>query len=424
MSDAAATADPNSTPSTGAAGLRAVDSKSFDALDETLRNQGASQALDRLLQELEGRHEFRALLDALLLKARYELGLPLLHTGSLNEVAEPARSQYEERYVAAIRHVGRKFLDQGDPLSAWPYFRAIGEPEPVARALEEYRPTENDPNLGAIIEVAFNQGANPRRGYELILEHYGSCSAITAFEQLPRDDATRAAAAGALVRQLHAHLTANLRSDIEQRGQETLAEGLSILDLVSGRDWLFADEAYHIDVSHLASTVRVAPLLSDPEVIATAVDLTEYGRRLSPRHIYEGDPPFENVYEDHRTYLRALLGQDVDEAIQHFRTKLTPSPDPYADEDEPQRPDPTPAQVLVGLLNRIGHVEEAIDVAAEHLAGYPESALFCPGVSQLCERARRPDRLAAISRAQGDLVHYAAARLDELRSRSQPPATT
>jgi len=32
-----------------------------------------------------------------------------------------------------------------------------------------------------MIEVAFNQGANPKEGYALLLDHYGICSAITAF---------------------------------------------------------------------------------------------------------------------------------------------------------------------------------------------------------------------------------------------------
>ena len=50
-----------------------------------------------------------------------------------------------------------------------------------------------------------------------------------------------------------------------------------------------------------------------------------------------------------------------------------------------------------------GQVEEAIDVAAEHLAGFPESALACPGIAQLCLRAGQPERLARIAREQGDL---------------------
>jgi hypothetical protein len=187
--------------------------------------------------------------------------------------------------------------------------------------------------------------------------------------------------------------------------------------LIERRDWLFADDAYHIDVSHLSATVRVSPLLTDPAATALAAELAEYGRHLSHRHRFEGEPPFEDVYADHAVYLNALLGKDTEEALTHFRAKMTPpadaAPAAEADFDEYERPfDPAPAaQVLVGLLVRLGRLDEAIEVAATHLAGIPEGSLFCPGVSQLCQRAGRPDRLARIARDKGDLVNFAAARL-------------
>ena len=143
--------------------------------------------------------------------------------------------------------------------------------------------------LGAVIEVAFNHGVDPLRGFELILEHYGTCSAITAFEQLPaHDEAVRVACAGRLIGRLHRDLSANLRSEIASRGQLAPPDGAAIAELIDGRDWLFADESYHVDISHLASVVRMSILVRDPAVIAQAVDLTEYGRRLSPRLQFEG----------------------------------------------------------------------------------------------------------------------------------------
>ena len=70
-----------------------------------------------------------------------------------------------------------------------------------------------------------------------------------------------------------------------------------------------------------------------------------------------------------------------------------------------------PAQALIHLLDRLGRLEEAIDVAAEHLDGFPEAASAFPSLGQLCQRAGRPDRLARYAREHGDLVHYAAAIL-------------
>ncbi|MGE3819508.1 MAG: hypothetical protein AB7I30_08735 [Isosphaeraceae bacterium] len=395
----------------------------IEALDQALRDSGPAEALAILARRLDEQGDYRALLDARLLQARLELGLPSVQTEGLDDVPEPVRSRYEDRYVAAIREVGHKFLAKGDVPGAWPYFRAIGEPEPVAQAIEAYVPSEDDDRLSALIEVAFNQGANPRKGFEWILGHYGTCSAISAFEHLPREGATRVACAGSLVRQLHGHLLANLRAEIAHRGQPSPPEGTPIAELLPGRDWLFQDEAYHIDVSHLASTVRVSPLLTDPELIALAFDLTEYGRRLSGRHVFEGDPPFDRVYEDHGVYLRALLGRDVEDALSHFRAKLSAeAPDPTEGFDDgfgPPQKDTAPAQVLVGLLARLGRLDEAIDVASEHLAREPESTLFCPSVAQLCQRAGRPERLAQVALRNDDPVRYAAARL--MSASESPP---
>ncbi len=380
----------------------------FDTIDRTLATSGPAEALDQLARVLADRGEFRALLDAKLLKARHDLGLPLVLAGSLADLPEPGRTRYEERYVEAIRDVGGRLLEAGEIGAAWAYFRAIAEKEPVAAAIEAYDPPENDDRIGQVVEVAFNQGVHPRKGFGLILDHYGTCSAISAFESLPPDEATRVACADRLVRRLHDDLTANLRSEIARRGQPLPAEGTSIADLIAGRDWLFVDDSYHLDVSHLSATVRLSPLLVDPATIALAVGLTDYGRHLSERQRYEGDPPFDDHYEDHAVYLRALLGRDVDAAVDHFRARLS-APDPEG------RDGAIAAQVLIRLLVRLGRAEEAVDIAAEHLAHLPESALACPSLAQLCQSLGRLDRLAEISRGRGDLVHYAAAILSSGR---------
>jgi hypothetical protein len=411
MTDAPA-ADPTSAPAGTSARQNQAPTENDDGveafrkLDQTLLTGGAAAALDSLIEHLSAAGKYRALLDALLLKARHELKLPLVQEGSLAGLPEPVRTQFEARYVEAIRLVGTRLLEAGDIAGAWPYFRAIGETEPVAQAIEAYAPAADDERAGAIIEIAFNQGANPRRGFELILEHYGTCSAITAFEHLSGDEANRVAAADQLVQRLHEDLVASLRADIAQRGQPLPPEGTPIAGLIASRPWLFADDTYHIDISHLNAVVRIAPLLEDPATIAQAVGLCDYGRNLSARYRSEGEPPFEDHFEDHGAYLGALLGQDADAAVARFRAKLVP---PGGDDDGPEGS--LPAQVLVGLLLRLGRLGEAIDVAAEHLAGVPESALGCPSVAQLCQRAGQPARLAGIARAQGDLVRYVAAIL-------------
>jgi tetratricopeptide (TPR) repeat protein len=379
--------------------------RAFASLEETLRLSGPQTALEELIRHLDETGDYRALLDALVLKARHELGLPLIQVGALSELDEPARSRYEDKYVEAIRLVGSKYLASGDIPAAWSYFRAIAEPEAVCTALESYEATDDVERTTQIIDVAFNQGANIKRGFELILDTYGTCSAITALEQIPAADrAAQAACIERLIRRMHRDLVASLRADIAQRGQPLPPEGTTIAGLVGTRDWLFSDEGYHIDISHLSAAVRYSVLISDLDSIAQAVDLSEYGRRLSPRLQFEGVPPFERIFEDHRRYLRALLGEDVDAAISHFQDKLAPL-------ESGDLESSLPAQVLVNLLSRIGRFDEAIEVFAKHLAALPESALNCPGLGELCLRGGRKDRLATISRQHGDLVHFLAAQL-------------
>ena len=148
----------------------------------------------------------------------------------------------------------------------------------------------------------------------------------------------------------------------------------------------------------------MSTLCEDDASIALAADLTEYGRRLSPRLQFDGPPPFQQIFDDHGIYLRALLGRDVEPAIAHFRQKLNGDGDLMSD-------DCMPAQTLVNLLVDVGQVEAAIDVAAEHLGGVPDSALVCPSAAQLCQCAGQPQRWARIARNQNDLVGFTAAML-------------
>jgi hypothetical protein len=384
-------------------------SETIECVERLSKTEGPAAAIEQLIADLDARGEYRALLDALLLKARFELKLPLIAPRSLSDLPEPARSQYEQKYVDAICLVGSRHIAAGDIPTAWAYYRAIGENEPVARAIREYQPPENDERLGAVIDVAFNQGVCPEHGFAMILEHYGTCPAITAFDQLPpHETAARSACARQLIERLHRDLAANLRGEIAGRGEGNLPEATPIAELVANRPWLFADEGYHIDVSHLAAVVRMAPLVTENAGLALAVDLTEYGRRLSPRLVFDGPPPFEKIFEDHGVYLKALLGREVNQAVDHFRAKFN---DAGADGGDDDRDDVATAQMLVNILARAGRTDEAIEIASEHFAGIPEGALGCPGVTTLCVGAGQIERLARLARARGDLVTFTAALL-------------
>ncbi len=182
-------------------------------------------------------------------------------------------------------------------------------------------------------------------------------------------------------------------------------EGTSITDLIEGRPWLFENENYHTDVSHLAAIVRMSLLMTDPEPIRLALELTDYGRHLAERFQYESDPLFEKLYEGHGLYLQTLLGQEVEASLAYFRSRL-PLPDHIGDAAET-----VPAQLLIRLLERLGRLDEAIDLADTYLVNVSDAQLICSPPSQLCRRAGRLDRLAQLARRRGNLVEYAAAIL-------------
>ena len=85
------------------------------------------------------------------------------------------------------------------------------------------------------------------------------------------------------------------------------------------RDELFADDAYRIDVSHLAGVAQMSLELppGDPS-LSTARDLCEYGRRLSPGLRGKGDSPFDDSYADYAAYLAILAGADVGNQLETF----------------------------------------------------------------------------------------------------------
>jgi len=199
-----------------------MDTNACDQIDGALQGGTPGAAVDQLAARLTEQGDFRGLLDALLLRARLDLGLPLVRPGSLTDLPEPSRTHYEDRYVAAIRQVGGLILQTGEVGAAWAYFRAIGEKDQVHAAIEQFEPVEDDSErLNEMIDVALGQGVHPTKGFDLILDHHGTCSALTAFESLPPDESVRRHAATRLVRRLHADLLINLTADLNRRGGPT-----------------------------------------------------------------------------------------------------------------------------------------------------------------------------------------------------------
>jgi len=417
----------------------------FDELQSTLAAQGAPAACTRLADHLRGTGQYHELFDARLMQARHELGLPIVPSGTLDDLPEPARTRMEEKYLAACREVGSLLLEAGRVREAWMYLRPVGEKSDVAVALEKLREREaakaeeqatanqesavqesTDQEFSEqapagpsvveqIIEVALYEGVCPQLGFELVLENYGTCNAISLFDAQMhgRPPADKQAVAGVLVRHLHEELLRNVRADIVRRegarreGHEPAA--VSLQELVSGRPELFEGDNYHVDTTHLAAVVRFALVCEDPATLRLALDLTEYGRRLSTQYQFAGQEPFGDTYPAHAQFYRGLLGESADEAVAYFRQRA----DELAETDRTGQTNSAAVagEVLVGLLARMGRTAEALEESASRLAAGGRNSGFAPGLLELAARAQRYDRLQQISREHADAVGFTAGLL-------------
>lgn len=387
-----------------------MSAEPFQLLEETLASGGPEAAFDRLADVLRSEKKYPQLFEALLMKKRHQLGLPLLGGDSIKDLPEHLQAEVEEYYVETCRQVGSLYLGDGDIVAAWPYFRAIDEPARVADAIEGWRvpasgsgsnPEETGTKIDAIIDIALHQGAHPRRGFEIVLSEHGVCRAITVFEhQFPYGGDVREECGRILVGRLHEDLRRSIVSDITHREGSAPAEA-NLKDLVEDRPWLFEGHGYHVDVSHLQAVIRVAALLKDKESIEKAVQMSEYGRRL-PRDFQHPDrPPFTEFYSDYRIFLQALLGTGVDGAIRYFTQKV----ENQGAADEARR---FPAEVLVYLLHRTGRYDEAIAAHLKYLRGAKTEPSVAPSLLQLCDMAGDYSKLLESAKERGDLLQFAA----------------
>jgi hypothetical protein len=373
----------------------------FEQIEKAVRTGGAESGFDVLAQKLRDDKNFPLLFEARVIEQRYKMGLPPLRVDGVDDVPADQRVAYDEALSQAAREVGSLFLADGDILRAWPYFRAIGDRMPVADAIEKLDTAED-----GVIQIALEERANPRKGFALLLARFGTCRAITYFDQYPDRD-TREECIVLLVRTLHRELGESLRRAITKREGTAPAEQ-SVPELIAERDWLFGDLDYYVDTSHLIAVIRFALDLADVQALRLAIELCEYGKHLSTQFKYKADPPFEDVYVDHAAYLSALAGENVDACIGHFLAKVRAC--------DPVETGTAPAQVLVALLTRLKRYPEAIQASLDHLSQTAGEQLLCPSVPQLCQMAGDYTRLKQLARERGDLLSFTAATL-------HPPTT-
>lgn len=370
----------------------------FSQLEDTFKQSGVDAGLDQLVGHLRSQEKYHELFEALKMRVRHSLGLPVLSNDSADELEDSRRQRLEEGLLSACREVGILLLKAGQVREGWMYLRPVGNRNEVAIQLRQISP--DDDNLDALIEVCLHESVDPTRGYELVLGNHGTCNAITMFEsvvaRLPQE--VQRAAAGQLVAHVHHELLTSVVSDISQQEGCRPSEA-TLAGLVAERPGLFGEYSYHIDTTHLASTVRFARVLEDEHLLRLALDLTEYGQRLSQQFQYPGEEPFSDHYGSHSLYFGALLGDKVEEAIAYFRQR--------AEALDPQQHGSQPVEAFVELLDRLGRHDEAIDTVLQfaNRSGAAVSQVL-PQLLGLSEKANCYTKLVQFCRDREDLLGF------------------
>jgi hypothetical protein len=372
--------------------------ETYGRLQSTLAEKGPAEAVDQLCADLRELGDLNALFYAMLMKKRVELGVSPFPTGAAAELPTATHDAYEESIREAGRLVGGEFLKQHDLRKAWFYFNMLGEPGPVREYLETAQLTDAD-DVQPLIEIGLYHGVHPTRGFDLVVERYGICNAITTYsgQDFSRNPGAKQHCIRALVRTLYDQLRERLKADVEGRGG-TVPDGQTIGEIVKSHPELFDEGAYHIDTSHLSSVCQFALELEACPERTLARDLCAYGEKLSDSFKFAADPPFEKTYADYKVLLDVLDGVDVEAGLKHFRDKIEPA----AAEGST-----FPAEVNVNLLLKTDRKAEALAVAKKYLAGESRQ-LSCPGVYELCQQAGDFTGLAEAAKTRGDGVNFLA----------------
>jgi hypothetical protein len=374
---------------------------SFAALESSFATGGAEAALAQLAEELKREKKYHELFEALKMQVRHSLGMPILpgESGS-DDLDEPTRDKLEEGLVDACRQVGELLLKDGKVREGWMYLRPVGDKAAAAKLLAAITP--DDDNTEELIEVLLHEGVDTGRGFELLLDQNGTCNAITTFDQImhQRSRKDRQAAARPLLHRLYRDLLANVRSDIARQENSQPSE-MTLERLIADRDWLFQEGAYHIDTTHLAAVVRMARVLENPEDLRMALDLTHYGRHLSPQLQYQGDEPFADQYPANALYYQALLGENVDEAIAYFENK--------AKLLDPQYNGTAAIETYLELLSRVGLHHKALEEALALMPENTPSVAYAPLLLDLCVKSGDYQKVLDFCRQRHDELGFAAA---------------
>jgi hypothetical protein len=374
----------------------------FAELQDQLQAGGATAVFDKLAGLLREQKDYHKLFDALCARKKFELGAPLHRPTSFDDIPAGKRDEFEVAYMSAAREVGQLLLADKKLGQAWIYFHAIRETQPVRDVIDAAPlPRESSDESEELIDLAFYKLAHPVKGMQIMLRTHGTCSSITSLDQQFQNlsPEQRSQCAAILVKSLHGDLLQSIQHEVKQRMPFAPPAG-TLRELIAGREWLFADNNYHIDVSHLHSTVRFArSLVAGSPELKLALDLTEYASQLSPQFQYAGEAPFTEFYPAHSQFFKFLLDENRETALAYFQQQLDREPD--------AQDKALIAYVLVDLLARTEQLDKALPLAEQYLVSVDPD--FAAAFAELCQQAGRFDVLLKSAQDRSDLVTFASA---------------
>ena len=370
---------------------------------------GMLECLANLMQGADRSHEW---FEIRKMQIRHELRLPLLYSEQSEVLSDEQRRELEDRLLAACQELGNRLLTEGKLRAAWNYLRPLGVTDSVRDTVRNIEAT--DDNYEQLVELCFYEGLDTRRGFQLLLRRFGTCNAITTLHAHARQlsSGDRDAVASLLVNHLYDELTESVVAHIKKQTQ-VAPTSQRLVDLLQHNEWLFDDRAYHIDTSHLSSTVQLARSCDHETTWNQARELTEYGRRLDPSLQYPGETPFHDTYVAHGHFFSALLDVERDQGLTYFE-QLARAADVYQQTT-------LAVEVYVDLLARIGQADAALQIFLELIPpNIPTTGLIVSPL-HLAEQSGNFTPLLDHYRGQERLVEYGAAlALANEQKRSEP----
>jgi hypothetical protein len=397
----------------------------FEQLRRTTAEKGPLEAAKLLVSQTRHEKKWTELFEALKMFHRIELGLPAVQidlpgngdSSAMDDMESPVQDQLDKRLIESCREVGTALLRDGKLQEGWMYMRAVGDRRAAAQAIRDLEVTHE--NLDTFLGLLVHEAVDVERGTKLSLEMRGTCNTITMLDSVVsmRGRADQQAAVGVLVEHVHSELWSSLKLDIIRREKldgpnsesgNAVQTETSIESLISARPNLLRDGTYHLDTTHLASTVRFARILDHKDQLRKAIDLAQYGRLLHTQYQYASEEPFAELYPMSLAMFRALIGEHVEAALRLFLQK--------AESLDPQEHGTVAIETYADLLTRIGRPAEAMNFLIKKMPRGMRPFGIAPSLIELAQSSGDFEPMLGHAQERGDLVGFTAALLQSATS--------